>query len=48
MKSVKTWEELQIRDDFLFAKVMRDKEICKQLLEKLLQTKISDIKYLVY
>lgn len=26
----KPWEELQIRDDFLFAKVMRDKEICKQ------------------
>lgn len=42
----KPWEELQIRDDFLFAKVMRDKEICKQLLEKLLQTKIKDIIYL--
>lgn len=42
----KPWEELQIKDDFLFAKVMRDKEICRQLLEKLLQTKIKDIIYL--
>lgn len=42
----KPWEELQIRDDFLFAKVMRDKDICKHLLEKLLQTKITDIIYL--
>ena len=25
----KPWEELQIKDDFLFAKVMRDKEIHK-------------------
>ena len=24
---IKTWEELEIKDDFMFAKVMRDKEI---------------------
>lgn len=29
MYTVKTWEELEIQDDFLFSKVMRDKEICK-------------------
>lgn len=46
MKTDKTWEELQIKDDFLFAKVMRDKTICKRLLEKLLQTRIKDIVYL--
>lgn len=40
------WEELEIKDDFLFAKVMRDKKICMMLLEKLLQTEIEDIVYL--
>lgn len=43
---VKAWEELEIKDDFMFAKVMRDKRICKMLLERLLQTKIRDIVYL--
>ncbi len=42
----KTWEELQIKNDFLFAKVMRDKKICIALLETLLKTKITDIEYL--
>ncbi len=46
MNGIKSWEELEIRDDFLFAKVMRDKEICKKILEKLLRIKIKDIKYL--
>lgn len=30
----------------MFAKVMRDKKLCKKLLERLLQTKIRDIVYL--
>ncbi len=42
----KAWEELQIKDDFLFAKVMRDKKICAALIERLLGTKIKDIVYL--
>lgn len=42
----KAWEELQIKDDFLFAKVMRDKKICAALIERLLGTKIKDIIYL--
>lgn len=46
MKTGKPWEELQIRDDFLFAKAMRDKRICKMLLERFLNTKITDIVYL--
>ncbi len=46
MEFRKTWEELQIRNDFLFAKVMRDKKICIALLETLLKTKITDIEYL--
>ena len=42
----KAWEELQIKDDFLFAKVMRDKKLCAALIERLLGTKIKDIVYL--
>lgn len=46
MRRIETWEELQIKNDFLFAKVMRDKKICMKLLETLLQIKIKDIVYL--
>ena len=42
----KEWEELQIKNDFLFSKVMRDKEICIALLERLLKISIKDIEYL--
>ena len=41
-EAIKAWEELEIKDDFLFAKVMRDKRLCKKLLERLLQTKIEE------
>ena len=40
---VKTLKELNLEDDFLFAKVMSDKEICKEFLEKLLEIKINKI-----
>ena len=46
MKKNKTWEELQIKNDFLFDKVMHDKGICIVLLERLLKIKIKDIEYL--
>ncbi len=46
MRRIETWEELQIKNDFLFAKVMSDKKICIKLLEMLLHIKIKDIKYL--
>lgn len=39
----KKLQELDLKDDFLFAKVMSDKEICKELLEKLLEVKINRI-----
>lgn len=42
----KKWESLQIKNDYIFSKVMRDKEICIALLEKLLKLKIEDIVYL--
>ena len=37
----KTLKELNLEDDFLFAKVMSDKNICKELLEKILDIKIE-------
>jgi len=39
----KTLNELNLEDDFLFAKVMTDKKICKELLEKLLNIEIKKI-----
>lgn len=39
----KTLKDLNLDDDFLFAKVMSDKEICKKVLEKILNIKIVDI-----
>jgi predicted transposase/invertase (TIGR01784 family) len=39
----KTLKELNLEDDFLFAKVMSDKEICKELLEEILEIKIEKV-----
>ena len=39
----KTLKELNLEDDFLFAKVMSDKKICKELLEKILEIEIEKI-----
>lgn len=39
----KTLKELNLEDDFLFAKVMSDKEICKEFLEKLLEVEITKV-----
>ena len=44
----KTLKELNLEDDFLFAKVMSDKEICKEFLEKLLEIEIEKIEKLGY
>ena len=38
-------EELTFTDDFMFTTIMKDKEICKELLERLLKIKVSNIKY---
>ena len=45
MGHTKTWDELTIQDNFLFQKVMRNKRICKHLIEKILQIKIKKITY---
>ncbi len=39
------WENLKISNDFIFAKVMRNPELCKGLLERLLDIKIDHIEY---
>lgn len=36
-------EQLSLDDDFLFVKVMSDKEICKKVLEKILNINIKYI-----
>ena len=45
---MKKYEELDITDPFIFAKVMSDKRLCKPLLESILNIKIRDIKYVDY
>lgn len=41
----KRLEELEIWDDFMFGAVMRNKGLCKPLLEMILRKKIKDIQY---
>ena len=42
----KRWEELDITDDFIFTRVMRNKRLCRTLLEMILKVKIGRIKFL--
>ena len=41
----KNYEELELRDDFMFGKVMGNKELCKEVLETLLVIRIDSIEY---
>lgn len=45
MKPIKKYEDLTIRDNFLFQKIMRNKRICKRVIENLLDIEINDITY---
>ena len=45
MGRIKEWEELTIRDNFLFQKVMQNKRLCMWLITKLLGIKVRDIIY---
>ncbi|WP_294147113.1 Rpn family recombination-promoting nuclease/putative transposase [uncultured Selenomonas sp.] len=45
MGKIKTWDELTIRDNFLFLKVMQNRRICKRLIEKILGIRIRRISY---
>ena len=42
---MKPIEELTFTDDFMFGHIMQNKEICKGLLERLLEIKIDHIEY---
>ena len=39
------WENLRIANDFIFAKVMRNRDLCRGLLERLLEITIDHIEY---
>ena len=39
----KKFEELELKDDFMFGKVMSSKALCKETLETLLGIEIEDI-----
>ena len=42
----KRWEDLDITDDFIFTRVMRNKRFCRTLLEMILKVKVGKIKFL--
>ena len=42
----KPWEDLDITDDFIFTRVMRNKKLCRTLLEMILKVKIGKIIFL--
>lgn len=42
----KNYEELTFSDDFMFGKVMEDKELCREVLECLLQRPVGELKEL--
>ena len=39
----KEYEELEFRDDFMFGKIMEDKELCRDVLECLLQRPVGEL-----
>ena len=45
MNGLKPIEELELADDYMFMAVMRDEEICTELLERLLKIKIEKVEY---
>jgi hypothetical protein len=45
VEKIKPFEELTILDNFMFQCVLRNKRICKYMIEKILQIKIRDLHY---
>lgn len=43
MNKFDIWESLTIGDDFIFSKVMRDKDMCISTLKILLDKKIREV-----
>ena len=46
MQKFKRLEDLTITDDFMFSQVMKDEEICKEVVETILGIKVGKIKFL--
>ena len=46
MFTIKKWEDLTITDDFMFSQVMKDEEICKEVVEMILGIKVGKIEFL--
>ena len=42
-KIAKSYEELKFSDDFMFGKIMEDKELCREVLECLLQEPVGEL-----
>ena len=42
-RKIKSFEELRFSDDFMFGKVMEDNELCRQVLERLLQRPVGKL-----
>lgn len=42
----KPWEELNFSDNYIFCKVMKNEELCKEMIEILLKIKIEKIEYI--
>ena len=45
MAKAKEYDKLELKDDFMFGKVMQNENICKEFLEHLLGIKIESITY---
>lgn len=43
---IKPWEELTLQDDYMFKLIMGRKRICQKMLERILNIKIRDIRYI--
>ena len=43
MRRIKAYEELEFKDDFMFGKVMQDSELCRAVLECLLQRPVGEL-----
>ncbi len=46
MSNFKAWEDLTFTDDFMFSQVMKNKEICKEVIETILGVKVGKIEFL--
>ena len=45
MEKIKPFEELTFLDNFMFQCVLRNKRICKYMIEKILKISIQDLHY---